>query len=107
MKRLRGEQFEEAVLNNRKMTVVLFSNEWNGSVVMLRSTLSELEKEYNNEIGFFEFEEQLASDIHKQFGIKKIPTIFVFKCSEIYHVREGLPSKSELNEVFKSILKIK
>lgn len=104
---LRSEQFEEAVLNNSKKAVVLFSNEWNGSVVILKSTLSELEKEYKNEIDFFEIEEELASEIHKQFGIKKIPTIFIFKSSEIYQVIEGLPAKSELTEVFKTIFKIK
>jgi thioredoxin-like negative regulator of GroEL len=104
MNSLRGEQFEEAVLNNRKNAIVLFSNEWNGSVVILRSTLTELEKKYKNEIDFFEIEEQLASDLHEKFAIKKIPTIFVFKSSEIYRVIEGIPSKSELTEVIESLI---
>lgn len=103
MRRITSKAFEQEVLKNPNHVVLLFTNDWNGSIVILKNMLEDLAFVYGNNFHFLEIDESGASNLCKRYGIKTIPTIMIIKNGEILHVIEGVPAKSRLEIIFKSL----
>ena len=98
MKKLKCSEFEERVLQSKKPVVVLFSNEWSGSAIIVEGALKEIEKEYQGRVYFFEMMQSECTGISSSYGIAHVPAILVFKEGEVVEEIKGVPAKSTLRD---------
>jgi len=92
------DNFEEEVLNEKKVVLVDFWASWCGPCKMLLPIVEELADELT-EVKVCKINVDEQSELAKRFKIMTIPTLKVFKNGEVVESSVGLKSKSDILEM--------
>ena len=103
MKQLKCSEFEKEVKGSGKKVVLLFTNDWSGSAIILEGALTALQKKWSQTFSFVKISKDDCYEIGKRFNIQKIPTILIFNSGNVIEKISGVPSKKNIENVFENL----
>lgn len=99
---LLDEQFDEKVLNAKGLVLVDFWAEWCGPCRQLGPILEAIDNEMGDTIKIYKMNVDDAPKTAGNFGLRSIPTLFLFKDGVQVDSKVGLVSQSTLTSWIKS-----
>ncbi|MEQ8691182.1 MAG: thioredoxin TrxA [Pseudomonadales bacterium] len=88
--------FEADVLGADKPVLVDYWAEWCGPCKMIAPILDEIAEEYSDKLKVCKIDIDANQDTPKNFGIRGIPTLMLFKNGAVEATKVGALSKSQL-----------
>lgn len=98
MKAITDSQFEDEVLKSKGLVLVDFWAEWCGPCRQLIPVLDEVSKEMESVVKICKINVDESPNTAAQYGIRSIPTLFLFKDGKQVDVKVGANSKPQLVE---------
>lgn len=99
---LLDDQFEEKVLNSKGLVLVDFWAEWCGPCRQLGPILETIDNEMGDAVKIYKMNVDDAPKTAGNFGLRSIPTLFLFKDGVQVDSKVGLVSQSTLTSWIKS-----
>ena len=96
MKAITDSQFDDEVLKAKGLVLVDFWAEWCGPCRQLIPILEEISKEMGDKVKICKVNVDESPDKAAEFGIRSIPSVFLFKDGKQVDFKEGLNTKSTL-----------
>ena len=90
-----GNDFNNEVLDNKKVVLVDFFATWCGPCKMIAPTLEKIASEHD-EFDVVKVDVDQHEDIAFQYGIQSVPTLMVFKNGEVVETMIGLSNEEKL-----------
>ena len=90
------ESFEKDVLKSAKPIVVDFWAEWCGPCKQIGPTLEEISNEMSNDVTIAKHNIDNDPNTLTKYGIRGIPTMLLFKSSELKTTKVGATTKSNI-----------
>ena len=100
-----GEQdFNAEVLESDLPVLTCFTAPWCGSCFPICMAASGLAEEYDQRVKFVRCDVEKCTEVAKRYGIGVLPTIVLFRNSEIVDKRIGFQGKHFLRRVLETCL---
>ncbi len=99
---LTDKQFSENVLNSKGLVLVDFWAEWCGPCRQLGPILEAIDEEMGNEVTIYKMNVDDSPETASQFGIRSIPTMFLFKDGKQVDTKVGLNTQSTISSWIES-----
>lgn len=96
--------FVPVVLNNKLPVLLDFWADWCVPCKHLSSNLEELSEEYHNKIVFVKMNVDENTNVPKEYGIRSIPYILLFRDGDILDSLVGNQSKEKIEYFLESML---
>ena len=94
---LTDNQFSENVLNSKGLVLVDFWAEWCGPCRQLGPILEAIDEEMGNDVKIYKMNVDDSPETASQFGIRSIPTMFLFKDGKQVDTKVGLNTQSTIS----------
>lgn len=94
MKSIVDAEFEKEVLDSKGLVLLDFWAEWCGPCRQLGPILEEVSKEMGNKVKILKMNVDDSPNTAANFGIRSIPTMYLFKDGKQIDVKVGLNSNS-------------
>ena len=95
---INDSKFEEEVLKSNGLVLVDFWAEWCGPCRQLGPILDEVSKSMGDKVKICKMNVDEAPETAAQFGIRSIPTMFLFKDGQQVDTKVGLNSQASLEQ---------
>ncbi|MDR1025941.1 MAG: thioredoxin [Lactobacillus sp.] len=96
MKNISDAQFEAEVLKSKGLVLVDFWAEWCGPCRQLTPILEEVSKDLGSKVSIVKMNVDEAPGTASQYGIRSIPTMFLFKDGKQVDTKVGLNGKQSI-----------
>ena len=103
MKQIQCNDFEKEVTKTDKMVVVVFTNDWSGSAIILEGALSALQKKWSQAFRFIKVSNDDCQEIGNKYRIQNVPTILIFDGGNVVDKISGVPSKGAIENVLQNL----
>ncbi|MBS7626389.1 thioredoxin [Candidatus Bathyarchaeota archaeon] len=101
--KISDETFDETIRRNR-LVIVDFWAEWCGPCMVLSPVIDQLAKEYAGKVLFTKLNVDENPAVTARFGVMSIPTLLIFKDSNLVDKIVGVAPKSRIESVLNSYL---
>ena len=98
MKNIKDAEFKAEVLDAKGLVLIDFWAEWCGPCRQLGPILEELSNEMGSKVKVVKMNVDESPNTASQFGIRSIPTMFLFKDGKQVDTKVGLSGKQSLVE---------
>jgi thioredoxin 1 len=98
------DNFQQEVLDSKKVALVDFWAEWCGPCRMIGPVVEELSQEYADKALIAKCNVDDYGEVANQFGIRSIPTILFFKNGELVDRVVGAVPKAALKQKLDGLL---
>ena len=99
---LTDSQFSENVLNSKGLVLVDFWAEWCGPCRQLGPILEAIDEEMGNDVKIYKMNVDDSPETASQFGIRSIPTMFLFIDGKQVDTIVGLNTQSTISSWIES-----
>ena len=99
---LTDSQFSENVLNSKGLVLVDFWAEWCGPCRQLGPILEAIDEEMGESVTIYKMNVDESPETASQFGIRSIPTMFLFKDGKQVDTKVGLNTQSTISSWIES-----
>lgn len=99
---LTDSQFSENVLNSKGLVLVDFWAEWCGPCRQLGPILEAIDEEMGESVTIYKMNVDDSPKTASQFGIRSIPTMFLFKDGKQVDTKVGLSTQSTISSWIES-----
>lgn len=99
---LTDSQFDEKVLKSKGLVLVDFWAEWCGPCRQLGPILETLSNEMGEKVTIYKMNVDDSAEVASQFGIRSIPTMFLFKDGKQVDSKVGLNSQATIQSWIES-----
>ena len=99
---LTDNQFSENGLNSNGLVLVDFWAEWCGPYRQLGPILEAIDEEMGNDVKIYKMNVDDSPETASQFGIRSIPTMFLFKDGKQVDTKVGLNTQSTISSWIES-----
>ena len=90
-------QLSENALNSKGLVLVDFWAEWCGPCRQLGPILEAIDEEMGNDVKIYKMNVDDSPETASQFGIRSIPTMFLFKDGKQVDTKVGLNTQSTIS----------
>ena len=97
------QNFNEEVVNSDKVVILDFFATWCGPCQMLSPVLLAIEEENKEILKVCKVDVDKEQELALEFNVMNIPTLVIFKDGKVKKSVVGLRSKSELENIIKTI----
>ena len=99
---LNDSHFSENVLNSKGLVLVDFWAEWCGPCRQLGPILEAIDEEMGGDVTIYKMNVDDSPETASQFGIRSIPTMFLFKDGKQVDTKVGLNTQSTISSWIES-----
>ncbi|MBP5215034.1 MAG: thioredoxin [Alphaproteobacteria bacterium] len=99
---LTDSQFSDNVLKSKGLVLIDFWAEWCGPCRQLGPILEAIDNEIGNEVKIYKMNVDDSPETASQFGIRSIPTMFLFKDGKQVDMKVGLNTQSTIQSWIES-----
>jgi thioredoxin 1 len=102
---LTSEDFQKEVLSSKQPVLVEFSTEWCGTSHIIAPIIKEMAGKFKDDIKFYKIDVDEYQETAKQYGVRYVPTILLFKDGKVVDFVYGTVSREIIAKKLKILIK--